>query len=116
MLSDVIDAQEWGKESDVEGAGRGGRAVAAGALSLSPPALEFGRAALATAHALTVTLTNTANTTMHLASVAGTTPDFHASFFESKVYAPASCCSRTRLLDLCWGSWSEHIVNSINLH
>lgn len=59
--------------------------MAAGALQLSPPALDFGRAALATAHALTVTLTNTANTTMHLASVAGTTPDFHASFFESKV-------------------------------
>lgn len=73
-----------------EGAGRSGgpgagRAMSAGALSLSPPSLEFGHAALAAAHALTVTLTNTANTTMHLASVAGTTPDFHASFFESKV-------------------------------
>ncbi|CAH1634960.1 unnamed protein product [Spodoptera littoralis] len=85
------DGKEWGKESGAEGgagAGRGGRAVAAGALQLSPPALDFGRAALATAHALTVTLTNTANTTMHLASVAGTTPDFHASFFESKTLAP----------------------------
>lgn len=75
--------QEWGKQSG--GGANGGRAVAAGALQLWPPALEFGHAALAAAHALTVTLTNTANTTMHLASVAGTTPDFHASFFESKV-------------------------------
>ncbi|KAH9638884.1 hypothetical protein HF086_012837, partial [Spodoptera exigua] len=85
------DGKEWGKDSGAEGDGagaRGGRAVAAGALQLSPPALDFGRAALASAHALTVTLTNTANTTMHLASVAGTTPDFHASFFESKTLAP----------------------------
>ncbi|XP_035442751.2 LOW QUALITY PROTEIN: transmembrane protein 131 [Spodoptera frugiperda] len=93
-LIEGITFQEWGKESGAEGggagAGRGGRAVAAGALQLSPPALDFGRAALATAHALTVTLTNTANTTMHLASVAGTTPDFHASFFESKTLAPQS--------------------------
>lgn len=54
-------------------------------MSLAPRALRFGRAALAAPHARTVTLTNTANTTLHLASVAGTTPDFHASFFESKV-------------------------------
>ncbi|CAB3242148.1 unnamed protein product [Arctia plantaginis] len=92
-LIEGITFQEWGKESVEEGAGRSGgpgagRAVSAGALSLSPPSLEFGRAALAAAHALTVTLTNTANTTMHLASVAGTTPDFHASFFESKTLPP----------------------------
>ncbi|KAF9417505.1 hypothetical protein HW555_005428, partial [Spodoptera exigua] len=90
-LIEGITFQEWGKDSGAEGDGagaRGGRAVAAGALQLSPPALDFGRAALASAHALTVTLTNTANTTMHLASVAGTTPDFHASFFESKTLAP----------------------------
>lgn len=63
-----------------------GRGAAAGAaLRPEPAALHFGRAALARAHSRTVTLTNTANSTMHLASVAGTTPDFHASFFESKV-------------------------------
>ncbi|KAF9814447.1 hypothetical protein SFRURICE_000174 [Spodoptera frugiperda] len=99
MIVNFGDGKEWGKESGAEGggagAGRGGRAVAAGALQLSPPALDFGRAALATAHALTVTLTNTANTTMHLASVAGTTPDFHASFFESKVYSTITLAPQT---------------------
>lgn len=75
--------QEWGKDSDA--AGYGGAGGAAEALRLAPAALRFGRAALGAAHALTVTLTNTHNTTVHLASVAGTTPDFHASFFESKV-------------------------------
>ncbi|KAJ0172844.1 hypothetical protein K1T71_011983 [Dendrolimus kikuchii] len=86
-LIEGITFQEWGKESSAEGA-RGGRAVSAEALALSPPALSFGLRPLAAAHVLTVTLTNTANTTMHLASVAGTTPDFHASFFESKTLAP----------------------------
>lgn len=52
---------------------------------LWPPALWFGRSPLAEPHTQLVTLTNMANTTLHLASVAGTTPDFHASFFDSKV-------------------------------
>ncbi|XP_052752753.1 uncharacterized protein LOC113521086 isoform X2 [Galleria mellonella] len=88
-LIEGISFQEWGKDSVGESGGGGsGGAVPAGALRLSPAALSFGRAQLAAAHALTVTLTNTANTTMHLASVAGTTPDFHASFFDSKTLAP----------------------------
>ncbi|CAH0591501.1 unnamed protein product [Chrysodeixis includens] len=90
--------QEWGKQAGA--GGRGGRAVAAGALQLWPPALEFGRAALAAAHSLTVTLTNTANTTMHLASVAGTTPDFHASFFESK--AVGFGCTLELAVQMLW--------------
>lgn len=91
-LIEGITFQEWGKESldEAGGAGGAGRAVPAGALSLSPRALHFGRAALAAPHALTVTLTNTANTTLHLASVAGTTPDFHASFFDAKTLPPQS--------------------------
>ncbi|CAG9571451.1 unnamed protein product [Danaus chrysippus] len=68
--------EEWGKESvgvdSVEG------------VSVSPSSLSFGRAPLAAPHVKLVTVTNTANSTLHLASVAGTTPDFHASFFESK--------------------------------
>lgn len=87
--------QEWGSAAAGGGAGGaagaeggGGRALPAGALRAWPPALALGRAALGAARAATVTLTNTANATMHLASVAGTTPDFHASFFDSKVIPP----------------------------
>ncbi|XP_028164624.1 transmembrane protein 131 homolog [Ostrinia furnacalis] len=80
-----ISFQEWGKESLDQGLGTG---AAAEALRLEPASLRFGRAALGAAHALTVALTNTANSTVHLASVAGTTPDFHASFFESKTLPP----------------------------
>lgn len=54
-------------------------------VSVTPGSLSFGRAPLAAPHVKVVTVTNTANSTLHLASVAGTTPDFHASFFESKV-------------------------------
>lgn len=86
-LVEGITFQEWGKETPGEGT-RLGKPVALDALALSPPALAFGRSVLAAAHVRTVTITNTANTTMHLASVAGTTPDFHASFFDSKTLAP----------------------------
>ncbi|XP_061716804.1 transmembrane protein 131 isoform X1 [Cydia pomonella] len=86
-LVEGITFQEWGSETGA-GAGAGsGRALPPAALRASPPALALGRAALGAAHAATVTLTNTANTTMHLASIAGTTPDFHASFFDSKTLA-----------------------------
>ncbi|CAH0397240.1 unnamed protein product [Chilo suppressalis] len=84
-LLEGITFQEWGKESPAADADTGGTGEA---LRLSPASLSFGRAALAAAHHLTVTVTNTANTTVHLASVAGTTPDFHASFFESKTLPP----------------------------
>ncbi|XP_068622938.1 transmembrane protein 131 homolog [Battus philenor] len=83
-LVEGINFQEWGGGG---GGGGGGGSTPQG-LVLEPAALRFGPAALATPHARTVTLTNTANTTLHLASVAGTTPDFHASFFESKTLAP----------------------------
>ncbi|KAL0879143.1 hypothetical protein ABMA27_002938 [Loxostege sticticalis] len=84
-LIEGISFQEWGKEADENAVGSH---AAAEALRLTPAALRFGRAALGAAHALTVTLTNTHNATVHLASVAGTTPDFHASFFESKTLPP----------------------------
>ncbi|XP_049697559.2 transmembrane protein 131 [Helicoverpa armigera] len=108
-LIEGITFQEWG----------GPGAVAAGALQLSPPALHFGRAALAAAHALTVTLTNTANTTMHLASVAGTTPDFHASFFDSKTLPPQANTSFTVVyLGRREGPVSAHIYihTSLGVH
>nr|XP_032522836.1 transmembrane protein 131 [Danaus plexippus plexippus] len=79
-LVEGITFQEWGKESvgveSVEG------------VSVTPGSLSFGRAPLAAPHVKVVTVTNTANSTLHLASVAGTTPDFHASFFESKTLPP----------------------------
>lgn len=80
-LIEGISFQEWGSEAGDSKRGAEG-------IWLQPPSLEFGRAALAEPHARRVTLTNLANTTIHLASVAGTTPDFHASFFESKTLAP----------------------------
>ncbi|GBP92308.1 Transmembrane protein 131 homolog [Eumeta japonica] len=87
------DVREWG------GAGAGavggnsanvanGAALPSEALRLSPVELAFGRCALGVAHARTVLLTNTGNATLHLASVSGTTPDFHASFFDAKSLPP----------------------------
>ncbi|CAH0719351.1 unnamed protein product, partial [Brenthis ino] len=88
-LVEGITFQEWGKESGVDGLdGIDGGTEDIEGVSLEPRALKFGRSALAAPHSRTVTLTNTANTTLHLASVAGTTPDFHASFFESKTLPP----------------------------
>lgn len=84
-LVEGITFQEWGGE--VVESGVRGRSASEGVI-LRPAALNFGRAALAAPHARSVTLTNAANATLHLASVAGTTPDFHASFFESKTLAP----------------------------
>ncbi|XP_063384759.1 uncharacterized protein LOC134670874 [Cydia fagiglandana] len=86
-LVEGITFQEWGSEAGAGAAAGSGRALPPAALRASPPALSLGRAALGAAHAATVTLTNTANTTMHLASIAGTTPDFHASFFDAKTLA-----------------------------
>ncbi|KAI8441206.1 hypothetical protein MSG28_009432 [Choristoneura fumiferana] len=85
-LVEGITFQEWGSAAGggADAVGGSGRALPVGALRAWPPALSLGRAALGAARAATVTLTNTANATMHLASVAGTTPDFHASFFDSK--------------------------------
>ncbi|KPJ14692.1 hypothetical protein RR48_06866 [Papilio machaon] len=88
----VVCGQEWGGEGLAE-AGGAGSAVLEG-VALQPMALHFGSAALAAPHVRSVTLTNTGNATLHLASVAGTTPDFHASFFESK--CEQSSYSRTR--------------------
>ncbi|XP_045530149.1 transmembrane protein 131 [Pieris brassicae] len=85
-ITEGIAFQEWGADSmsvDSNEAGEGVEGVA-----LWPPALHFGRSALAEPHTQLVTLTNMANTTLHLASVAGTTPDFHASFFDSKSVPP----------------------------
>ncbi|CAH2056001.1 unnamed protein product, partial [Iphiclides podalirius] len=76
-----INFQEWGSEPEIGGSPPEG-------VSLEPAALQFGAAALATPHVRLVTITNTGNGTLHLASLAGTTPDFHASFFESKSLAP----------------------------
>ncbi|XP_045539410.1 transmembrane protein 131 homolog [Papilio machaon] len=85
-LIEGLNFQEWGGEGLAE-AGGAGSAVLEG-VALQPMALHFGSAALAAPHVRSVTLTNTGNATLHLASVAGTTPDFHASFFESKTLAP----------------------------
>ncbi|XP_069362229.1 transmembrane protein 131 homolog isoform X2 [Maniola hyperantus] len=85
-LIEGVTFQEWGKESGLEDGEDAGESVEG--VWTSPRALRFGRAALGAAHARAVTITNRANTTLHLASVAGTTPDFHASFFESKKLPP----------------------------
>ncbi|XP_052744778.1 transmembrane protein 131-like [Bicyclus anynana] len=77
--------EEAGEEAEDEGEG----------VRAWPRALRFGRAALGQAHARVVTVTNRANATLHLASVAGTTPDFHASFFDSKTLAPGGNTSFT---------------------
>ncbi|CAG5029192.1 unnamed protein product [Parnassius apollo] len=80
-LIEGINFQEWGGEAKGSGSNAEG-------VRLQPAELQFGAAALAAPHARVVTVTNTANTTLHLASVAGTTPHFHASFFDAKTLAP----------------------------
>ncbi|KAG7305085.1 hypothetical protein JYU34_010545 [Plutella xylostella] len=86
LISDGITFQEWGTETvPVD---TGGDPGAEAALTVSPAELHFGPSELGVAHARTVTLTNRSNSTLHLASVAGSTPHFHASFFDSKTLAP----------------------------
>ncbi|KAI5631996.1 hypothetical protein NE865_15293 [Phthorimaea operculella] len=101
-LVEGITFSEWGK--DPSHGGDGGGSGARAPVRLEPAALVFGARALGAAHAATVTLHNTGNTTLHLASVAGTTPDFHASFFDSK--APRS---------LAWSLDAAHDV-TVTLH
>ncbi|KAJ2945063.1 hypothetical protein O0L34_g9121 [Tuta absoluta] len=88
-LVEGITFSEWGKDPPHGGGGdEGGGGGARAPVRLEPATLVFGARALGSAHAATVTLHNTGNTTLHLASVAGTTPDFHASFFDSKTLPP----------------------------
>lgn len=85
-LIDGITFQEWGEEEHHNGEALG--ILEEGALRLQPPALHFGELPLAIPHALIVTLFNAGNHTLHLTSVNGNTPDFHASFFDSKTLPP----------------------------
>ncbi|CAK1542781.1 unnamed protein product [Leptosia nina] len=86
-ITEGIAFQEWNADSiSVESTENSGESLEA--VALWPPALRFGHSPLAEPHTRIVTLTNLANTTLHLASVAGTTPDFHASFFDSKSVPP----------------------------
>lgn len=79
--------QEWGTEepSEEHEHERDGGGVSM--LFFSPSAMRFGLSVLGAAHAATVTIHNTANSTLHLASVSGSTSDFYASFFDTKVHS-----------------------------
>ncbi|XP_013144782.1 PREDICTED: transmembrane protein 131 homolog [Papilio polytes] len=107
-LVEGINFQEWGGE----GVGEEEGAAPAG-VALRPAALHFGPSALAAPHARSVTLTNTGNTTLHLASVAGTTPDFHASFFESKTLAPRT---NTTFSVVYLGRRAGHVAAHLYIH
>ncbi|VVC86523.1 unnamed protein product [Leptidea sinapis] len=77
-IADNIGFQEWGAESISSESNDSTDSIEG--VALWPPALQFGPSALAAPHTRLVTLTNLANSTLHLASVAGTTPDFHAQY------------------------------------
>lgn len=85
----LLSLQEWGTEEHSEEhgyEGDGGGGGSAAALHFTPKAMRFGASALGAAHSATVTIHNTANSTLHLASVSGSTSDFYASFFDTKVH------------------------------
>ncbi|XP_049878272.1 transmembrane protein 131 [Pectinophora gossypiella] len=128
-LVEGITIQEWGKDSGAagssEGPAEGASSAGAGAgppgtaLRLSPASLHLGPRPLATPHAAAITLTNLANNTLHLASVSGTTADFHASFFEAKSLAPAGNTSFSVVyLGRCEGlvSATLYIHTSLGVH
>ncbi|XP_013171420.1 PREDICTED: transmembrane protein 131, partial [Papilio xuthus] len=110
-LIEGLNFQEWGGSGLAE-AGAAGAAAPEG-VALQPAALHFGPAALAVPHLRSVTLTNTGNATLHLASVAGTTPDFHASFFESKTLAPLA---NTTFSVVYLGRRAGHVASHLYIH
>lgn len=77
--------QEWGTEEQSEEHEHERDGGGVSTLLFTPSALRFGAVPLGVARSATVMLHNTANSTLHLASVSGSTSDFYASFFETKV-------------------------------